>query len=63
LHHVLLFANIGTFHHVSQQHLDRYIDEFAFRYNRRDISDTDRTVSALKKVVKNGWNIRKLKKI
>jgi hypothetical protein len=40
----------GTFHHVSEQHLDRYVDEFAFRYNRRDISDAERTVSALKKV-------------
>jgi len=40
----------GTFHHVSEQHLDRYVDEFAFRYNRRDITDAQRTVSALKKV-------------
>lgn len=40
----------GTFHHVSEEHLDRYIDEFAFRYNRRDITDGERTVQALKKV-------------
>lgn len=40
----------GTFHHVSEQHLDRYIDEFAFRYNRREITDAERTVHALKKV-------------
>jgi transposase-like protein len=40
----------GTFHHVSEQHLDRYIDEFASRYNRREITDAERTVSALKKV-------------
>lgn len=40
----------GTFHHVSEQHLDRYIDEFAFRYNRREITDAERTVDALKKV-------------
>jgi transposase-like protein len=25
----------GTFHHVSKQHLQAYVDEFAFRYNRR----------------------------
>ena len=25
----------GTFHHVSRQHLQGYVDEFAFRYNRR----------------------------
>ena len=24
-----------TFHHVSEEHLNRYVDEFAFRYNRR----------------------------
>ena len=40
----------GTFHHVSDQHLDRYVDEFAFRYNRRDVSDAERAVMAIKKV-------------
>lgn len=30
---------IGSFHHVSKGHLARYIDEFAFRYNNRTISD------------------------
>jgi transposase-like protein len=25
----------GTFHHVSQQHLKRYLAEFDFRYNER----------------------------
>lgn len=38
----------GTFHHVSEEHLNRYVDEFAFRYNRRKMSDGERTVSALK---------------
>jgi transposase-like protein len=40
----------GTFHHVSEQHLDRYVDEFAFRYNSRKITDAERTVHALRKV-------------
>lgn len=40
----------GTFHHVSEQHLDRYVDEFAFRYNRRDVTDGEWAVMALKKV-------------
>ncbi len=39
----------GTFHHVSEQHLDRYVDEFAFRYNRRKASDAERAVMAIKK--------------
>lgn len=38
----------GTFHHVSQQHLARYVSEFDFRYNNRDITDDARTVIALK---------------
>jgi len=40
----------GTFHHVSEEHLDRYVDEFAFRYNRRDMTDGERALSAIKKV-------------
>jgi hypothetical protein len=40
----------GTFHHVSEQHLDRYVDEFAFRYNRREISGNERAVETIKKV-------------
>jgi ISXO2-like transposase domain len=38
----------GVFHHVSQRHLDRYLDEFCFRYDRRGISDGERTVQAIK---------------
>lgn len=40
----------GTFHHVSEEHLDRYVDEFAFRYNRRELTDGERAVDALRKV-------------
>jgi transposase-like protein len=42
---------IGTFHHVGEQHLKRYVKEFDFRYNNRSslgVSDTERTVAALK---------------
>jgi len=38
----------GTFHHVSEQHLDRYVDEFVFRYNRRNVTDAQRAVMAVK---------------
>lgn len=40
----------GTFHHVSEEHLDRYVDEFAFRYNRRELTDGEQAVDALKKI-------------
>ena len=39
---------IGTYHHLSEAHLHRYCAEFDFRYNTRKISDTERTVEALK---------------
>ena len=41
----------GIYHHVSQQHLKRYLGEFDFRYNFRHVSDTERTGEALKGVV------------
>jgi len=52
---------IGTFHHVSPQHLQRYTTEFDFRYNHREtrvkvdgkwakagFTDTERTIAAAK---------------
>lgn len=41
---------IGTFHHVGSQHLHRYIGEFDFRYNHRNISDLERTEKALTQI-------------
>jgi transposase-like protein len=38
----------GTYHHVSPQHLDRYVGEFQFRYNARKIKDGDRAIKAMK---------------
>jgi transposase-like protein len=38
----------GTFHHVSRQHLDRYCDEFNFRWDRRKQTDAERTRDAVK---------------
>jgi transposase-like protein len=37
----------GAFHHVSKQHLHRYCDEFAFRWNHRKLTDGQRTRAAL----------------
>lgn len=41
----------GVYHHVSQQHLKRYLAEFDFRYNERQalgVNDSDRATKALK---------------
>ena len=38
---------VGTFHHVSRQHLHRYLSEFDFRYNSRDNSDGERALLAI----------------
>lgn len=38
----------GSFHAVSEQHLQRYVDEFCFRFSRRKIDDTSRTDAAIK---------------
>jgi len=42
---------VGTFHHVSKQHLHRYLSEFDFRYNAREIPDGERTEQAIQSVV------------
>ncbi|MEM9347710.1 MAG: IS1595 family transposase [Planctomycetota bacterium] len=38
---------IGTFHNVSRKHLQRYVDEFEFRYNHRKLEDGERVVAAI----------------
>lgn len=42
---------MGSFHSISEQHLQRYVDEFAFRWNTRSslgIEDTERAAIAVK---------------
>ncbi len=39
---------IGTYHHMSEAHLQRYCHEFDFRYNTRKITDGERAAIALK---------------
>jgi transposase-like protein len=44
----------GVYHHVSAQHLKRYLAEFDFRYNERlalNVTDAERTIKAVKGVV------------
>lgn len=49
------FANLkrginGVYHFVGKQHLHRYLSEFDFRYNSRDVKDGERTVMAIQQV-------------
>jgi transposase-like protein len=47
-HSLLKRGILGTFHHVSEQHLPRYLREFEFRWNSRKITDGERTFLAIK---------------
>lgn len=45
---------IGTYHHVSEQHLNRYLAEFDFRHNNRmalGIDDVERTERAIRGII------------
>ena len=49
---VICLTSLGTksrpgHHHVSKQHLPRYLSEFYFRYNARKLSDAQRTIMAI----------------
>jgi transposase-like protein len=39
---------MGQFHHVSKKHLQRYCDEFSFRWNFKDLQDDSRTMMAIR---------------
>lgn len=47
-HSLLKRGLIGAFHHVSAEHLHRYVDEFSFRWNSRKESDGERTERAVR---------------
>lgn len=43
---------VGTHHHVSKKHLQKYIDEYTFRFNRRDLLKADIFAEVVKRVSK-----------
>jgi hypothetical protein len=45
---VLDAAHNGVYHHVGRGHLNRYCDEFAFRYEHRHVNDGTRAAMMLK---------------
>lgn len=42
---------IGSYHHVSEAHLHRYLAEFDFRYNNRTITDAERMSKSIGGIV------------
>lgn len=38
----------GTYHHVGKPYLQQYLNEFDFRYNRRKVTDAERTELAMR---------------
>ena len=46
----------GVYHHVGKHHLHRYLSEFDFSYNSRDIKDGERSLLAIRKV--NGKRLK-----
>ena len=41
----------GVYHHVGRGHLDRYCDEFSFRYNRREVTGGERSAMLVTRFV------------
>lgn len=37
----------GIYHHISKKHIDKYVDEFEFRFNTRKMKDSQRFSNAL----------------
>jgi hypothetical protein len=50
----------GTYVHVNANHLNRYLDEQAYRYNERVGTDADRFVKAVKSVAGKRLTYRQL---
>lgn len=51
---------IGTYHHWSQAHTHRYLAEFDFRYNTKDVSDFERSDEALRGIAGKRLTYRRI---
>ena len=50
----------GTFHHLSEKHLDRYVAEFAGRHNIRDLDTVAQMASLARGIVGKRLTYREL---
>jgi transposase-like protein len=39
---------MGSFHHISKRHMNKYLNEFSFRWDLRKVSDGERTSEAIR---------------
>ncbi len=44
----------GTYHSMNKKHLQRYVNEFAYRFNRRELEKMDIFADVVKRISKNG---------
>jgi transposase-like protein len=51
---------IGSFHHVSEAHLHRYLGEFDYRYNTRTVSDFERFSGSIQGIVGKRLTYRRI---
>lgn len=57
---ILKHGVFGVYHHVSEAHLHRYLSEFDFRYNTRNLDDASRADKALKGMVRKRLTYRRI---
>jgi hypothetical protein len=43
---------LGVYHFTSHKHLQRYCDEYSYRFNNREISSVERFAKAIENVIK-----------
>jgi ISXO2-like transposase domain len=51
---------IGSYHHVSEAHLHRYMGEFDYRYNNRSVGDFERFSSSISGIVGKRLTYRRI---
>jgi transposase-like protein len=51
---------IGSYHHVSEAHLHRYMGEFDYRYNNRDVGDFERFSGSINGIIGKRLTYRRI---